>query len=303
MKTKFNLFFSAFLIIVGFIITLNSELSAQEVRKPTKIATEESAGFQIKYGVGLSTRYIWRGLDWAKSPALEPYGQALFSGFEISLFGIFGLFENAAKHSDFVRPEEPENFSPIFLDKIAFNEIITNFFFRIRADFGTIRLGITEYYFPDGLVKRVRTDSAGIEKISYPRSTWLNWDDNGEGAHTIEASLKFEGKKNFPAWFLVAINVYNDPKNSLYIETGYVFNVVRNKLTLVLGSAIGASSWYQFNFKNNEFRGDFSTHFGLSFSREIYLADWLIADFALMDVINFYEERNTILFKTTIRVE
>jgi len=303
MKAKFHLFvFTA--LIMGFVFTLNSGLYAQEVRKPKKITTEETSGFIIKYGTGLTTRYIWRGLDLAKSPALLPYGQLTFSGFELAVYGIYGLFENAAKHPDFVRPQNPEDFSPIFLDKIAFNQVITNFFFRFMPKFGNIRIGVTEYYFPDGLVKKLRfVDTTGVEHYSYPPSTWLNWDDNGEGAHTIEANIKYEGNKKFPAWLLIAYNIYNDPDNSLYIEAGYSFDITQNKLTIALGSAIGASSWYQFNVKNGEFRGDFATHFRFTFSREIYLSDWLIVDFALTDVMAFYEERNTILFKYTIRIE
>jgi hypothetical protein len=288
---------------MGFILTLNIGLYAQEVRKPKKITKEETSSFKLKYGSGLTTRYIWRGLDLARSPALLPYGLASFSNFEISLYGIFGLFENASKHPDFVKPQFPGEINPFFLERIAFNQIITNFFYRIKASFGEIRIGITDYYFPDGLVKEVEVDSNGVETITYPPSTWLNWKDNGEGAHTIEINLRFAGNKKFPIWFLVAYNVYNDPNNSLYLEAGYTFNVLLNKLTLYIGSAIGASSWYQFNFKNGVFRGDYMTSFGLTFSREIYLSDWLLIDFALTDIINFYKERNTILFTTTLKIE
>ncbi len=303
MKAKFYLFVFT-TIIVGFILNLNSGLYAQEVRKPRKITTERSSGFNLKYGSGLTTRYMWRGLDLARSPALLPYGLATFSNFEISLYGIFGLFENASKHPDFVKPQNPGEINPFLLERIAFNQIITNFFYRIKAGFGDIRIGSSEYYFPDGLVKKVEVDSNGVEKKpTYPPSTWLNWDDNGEGAHTIEINLRFEGSKKFPLWLLVAYNVYNDPNNSLYLEAGYTFNVLLNKLTLYLGSAIGASSWYQFNFKDGKFRGNIMTSFGFTFSREIYLDDWLLIDFALTDIINFYQERNTILFTTTLKIE
>ncbi len=298
MQVKFHLFVFTTLIM-GFILALNSGLYAQEVRKPKKIPTEETSSFRLKYGTGLTTRYIWRGLDLARSPALLPYGLASFSNFEISLYGIFGLFENAAKHPDFVKPQFPEETNPFFLQRIAFNQIITNLFYRIKAGFGEIRIGTTDYYFPDGLVKEVDVDS----NITYPASTWLNWDDDGAGAHTIEINLRFDGNKKFPIWFLVAYNVYNDPNNSLYLETGYTFNVLLNKLTLYLGTAVGASSWYQFNFKDGVFRGDYMTSFGLTFSREIYLEDWLLIDFALTDIINFYHERNTILFTTTLKIE
>ena len=308
MKTRYYKPLSSLVIVTIFIITLGTDLFAQEVRKPITIKSEESAAFQLKYGVGLSTRYLWRGLDQAKSPALQPYAEGRFYGLELSLYGVFGLFENAAKHPDFVRPQNPQDFSPIYLDKIAFNEIMTNLFYHINTNFGSFRLGVTEYYFSDGLVKKpsFKTDSLGNAtdtSYTYPPSTWLNWDDNGTGAHTIEASLRFDGNKSFPIWFLLATNIYNDPDKSIYVEAGYLLNVLRNKFIFSLGSAIGASSWYQYNFKNGKFRGDLSTNFSLTFSREIYLSDWLTVDFALTDVVGFYEERNTILFKTTVKIE
>ncbi len=291
------------LLFSSSIIHFNGYLLAQEVRKPVKILSQESPGFQLKYGMGLSTRYVWRGLDLAKSPALEPYAIALFSNFEISLNGIFGLFENAAKHPDFVNPRNPQNISIDLLNKIAFNEIITNLFYHIKAEFGTIRIGFTDYYFTDGLVKKVEIDPIGVTNTTYPKSTWLNWEDNGEGAHTIETSLRFDGNKNFPLWIFVGINIYNDPNNSVYVETGYTFNLSRNKFTMAVGSAIGASSWYQFNLIDGALQGDFMTSLSLSFSREIYVDDWLVIDFSLRDVINFYEERNIILFNATLKIE
>jgi hypothetical protein len=45
------------------------------------------------------------------------------------------------------------------------------------------------------------------------------------------------------------------------------------------------------------------TSLSLAFSREIYVDDWLVIDFALRDVINFYKERNTILFNATLKIE
>ena len=308
MKKIYHKLLFAFTIVSILIFTLGPNLIAQEVRKPMTITSEESNAFHLKYGMGLTTRYLWRGLDQAKSPALQPYAQALFYGFEISLYGVFGLFENAAKHPDFVRPQNPEDFSPIYLDKIAYNKIVTNLFYHIKTNFGTFRLGVTEYYFSDALVKKItyNVDSLGNvidTTLSYPKSTWLNWKDNGEGSHTIEASLRFDGNKSFPIWLFIATNIYNDPDPSVFVEAGYSLNVLRNKFMVSVGSAIGASSWYEFNFQDESFRGDVSTNINLTFSREIYLSDWLTADFALTDVIGFYEERNTILFTTTIRIE
>ena len=115
MKKIYHKLLFAFTIASILIFTPGPNLIAQEVRKPMTIKSDEANAFQLKYGVGLTTRYLWRGLDQAKSPALQPYAQALFYGFEVSLYGVFGLFENAAKHPDFVRPQNPKDFTGISL--------------------------------------------------------------------------------------------------------------------------------------------------------------------------------------------
>ncbi len=292
------------LFVLFLFIIIAPEQFAQEVRKPVKIKTEEVSSFQLKYGMGVSTRYIWRGLDLAKSPALEPYARALFYGFEISFYGAYGLYESSAKHADFEDPENPENINPLYLDRIAFNQVITNIFYNISTEIGLFTLGVSDYYFPDRIIKQTEVDSNGNTHPKYIKTNWLNWHDNGDGAHVIEASLKYMGGNDLPLWIFAAFNFYNDPDNSLYVEAGYTFDLLENKLSLFGGGAIGGSQWYRFTVKNGVVQNGVGlTNFGFTVSREIYIEEWLMLNFELTDIINFYEERNTILFKTTLRIE
>ncbi|MCG6915392.1 hypothetical protein LJE86_15905, partial [bacterium BMS3Abin03] len=163
--------------------------------------------------------------------------------------------------------------------------------------------------FPDQYIGYTVKDSTGaVTRYAYKIPRWLNWDGDGKGAHTIETSLEFTGTEKFPLWLLFAINVHNDPDNAIYLEAGYIFNLLQNKLTIWGGGTIGASRWYRFHYASNDptkqlKEGNALTNFGIAFSREVYIESWLILNFSLQDVIDFYEERNTILFSTILKIE
>ena len=311
MKTRKYILVSTILLILGLSGLMPETIFAQDIRKPQKISMQEtSSNFRLKYGMGLSTRYLWRGLDLAQAPTLEPYGIAQLQNFELSLYGIYGLYENTAKHRDFEvdNPTGYAKLDPFYSDQITFTEVISNILYNIHTKFGTFRLGLTDYYFPDKLVKKTSsyTDSSGIVHSSqnYRKSKWLDWDGNGEGAHVLEANILFTGHEKFPFWALLAVNVHNDPDNALYLEAGYIFDLLNSKLSIWGGGTVGPSRWYQFSEVNGVLsKGNALTNFGVAFSREIALESWLVINFSLQDVIDFYDERNTVLFSTILKIE
>ena len=286
---------------VQFIATQN--LFAQEIRKPIKITEEEKSDFQTRFGSALSSRYMWRGLNLSKSPVFEPYTNFLFHGLELSFYGVFGLSESEAKHPDFVKNPNPDGVDPSALEKIAFAQVITNLFYNIETGIGTFTLGVTDYYFSDRLIKQTETDENGNITIRYTRSLWDNWEDKGNGAHTLEGSFRYTGNESFPLWILFGYNFYNDPDNSIFAEVGYTFRVAKNNLSFFAGGVLDASEWYQFTVKNGVVqKGVGLTNFGFVLNRELQLEEWLSLDFSVLDVMNFYEERNTILFKMALKI-
>ena len=300
MKNVFSIFLITLVTTIAVLFVAPKNSLAQEIRKPMKIIEEKKSDFQIRYGTAFSTRYMWRGLNLSKSPVFEPYASFLFHGLELSFYGVYGLSESEVKHSDFEKPSNPE----LHLDKIAFSQIISNLFYNFGTGIGTFTLGVTGYYFPDMLVKQVITDSLGNEKTNYIKSLWINWEDNGNGAHTLEANFRFSGNEDFPLWIVIAYNFYNDPDKSIFAEVGYTFRVLKNNFSLFAGGVLDASEWYRFTVKNGVLQdGTGLTNFGLILNRELKLENWLTLDFALLDIMNFYEERNTILFKVTLKID
>jgi len=290
-------------IVIVFIVPKKS--FAQEIRKPMKLTEEEKSDFQIRYGMALSSRYMWRGLNLSKAPVFEPYASFLFQGLELSFYGVYGLSESEAKHPDFEKSPDPRStYPPSYLDKISFSQIISNLFYNFATGIGTFTLGVTGYYFSDRLLKQSRTNSLGDTSFFYIKPLWNLWDDNGQGSHTVEANFRYSGNEDFPLWVVVAYNFYNDPDKSIFAEIGYTFRVLKNNFSLFAGGVLDASAWYQFTIKNGVLQdGTGLTNFGFILNRELKLEDWLTLDFALLDVMNFYEERNTILFKATLKIE
>jgi len=305
MKKISSIFLITLVTAIAIVFIVPKKSFAQEIRKPMKLSEEEKSDFQIRYGMALSSRYMWRGLNLSKAPVFEPYASFLFKGFELSFYGVYGLSESEAKHPDFENPPVPGVTHSPNLDKIAFSQVISNLFYNFGTEIGTFTLGATGYYFPDMLIKRAITNSPGdTTSINYIKSLWDNWEDNGNGSHTLEANFRFSGNEDFPLWVIVAYNFYNDPDKSIFAEVGYTFRVLKNNLSFFAGGVLDASAWYQFTVKKGVVQdGTGLTNFGFILNRELKIENWLTLDFALIDVMNFYEERNTILFKTTFKID
>ena len=114
----------------------------------------------------------------------------------------------------------------------------------------------------------------------------------------FDKALEFYGLEE------IAGEQHNPEILAMFAEIGYTFKVQKNNLSFFAGGVLDASEWYQFTVKNGVLRdGVGLTNFGFVFNRELRLEDWLTLDFSLLDVMNFYEERNTILFKVMLKID
>lgn len=86
-----------------------------------------SSAQEINVGADLVNRYIWRGLDIANSPSLQPSINVSQYGFEIGFWGAYTLTNDVS----------------------ASDEIDGWFAYTICPSFGNLTLLVTDYYFPN----------------------------------------------------------------------------------------------------------------------------------------------------------
>ncbi len=161
--------------------------------------------FEVNTGVDLYNRYVWRGLDIAMTPSIQPSMSLVFSGFEIGAWGAYTLSN-----------QNPES-----------DEIDFWFSYTLELENGpSFSLLATDYYFPNGEAKLFN----------------FNNHDNidGSGAHTIELGLSCTGPKSFPVTISGYMNVYNDAGSNTYFQLDYPVNVGETELGFFFGFAGGS---------------------------------------------------------------
>lgn len=167
-------------------------------------------GLEVNTGVDMYNRYVWRGLDIAATPSVQPSFSLSTNGFEFGLWGAYTL-SNQASESD---------------------EIDFWFAYTFELDNGAAITALaTDYYFPN----------AGIRFFNFNNydATYDNGDPN-PGAHTIELGAAFAGTESFPITLSGFINVHNDAGNNIYLQVDYPFNVNGTELDLFCGITPGS---------------------------------------------------------------
>lgn len=193
---------------------------------------------QVGVGADFVSRYIWRGLDFGNTPAVQPSLSATFGAFEIGSWGSFTL-SNQASGSD---------------------ELDLYLSYSIPTDAGDIGIILNDYYFPN----------AGGKFFNYN-----NYDDeDGAGSHLLEAGLTFTGTESFPLTLSAFMNFYNDADNSAYFEVAYSTNVEDVALDLFIGATPGGDNFYyatdKFNVINMGIKASREIKISDSFSLPIF---------------------------------
>ena len=159
---------------------------------------------QLKLGVDIYSRYIWRGLDFGDSPSFQPTLYYTTCGFTVGAWGAYSF------------PGRVENYSE--------NDLFASYAFSTESA-GIFTLLFTDYYIP----------SEGIKFSDYGKN---------DGAHTLEAGIFYSGPEIFPVSLALYSNIYNDVDKSSYIQLGYPFTVGDATLTLTVGFTPSKSSYY-----------------------------------------------------------
>ena len=170
----------------------------------------EGEAVAVSTGVDLYNRYVWRGMDIANTPSIQPAIAVGYAGFEFGGWGAYTL-SNQASESDEI-----------------------DFWLSYTGEFhsgATLALLATDYYFPN----------AGIRFFNFNDHDAVKGDTIPDpGAHTIELGLSFSGPESFPVTVSGYVNVYNEPGDNTYFQIDYPVTVGNTELGFFCGATGGS---------------------------------------------------------------
>jgi len=202
-------------------------------------AATASDEVSINSGVDFYNRYVWRGLDIANTPSIQPTLSVGYGGFEFGAWGAYTL-SNESSDSD---------------------EIDFWLGYTLELENGVaFTLLATDFYYPN----------AGIDFFNFNNHDAVIDDTIPDpGAHIIELGLSITGPESFPVTVSGYVNIHNDAGNNAYFQIDYPVIVGETELGLFCGFAAGSED-------NPDYYGaeDFSAiNVGVSVSREIKVSE------------------------------
>ncbi|TYP93739.1 hypothetical protein LX73_1449 [Fodinibius salinus] len=195
-------------------------------------------------------RYVWRGIDFGKSASIQPHIEFTSGGFTAGTWASYAI--------------SPVENSTVSAAGASEHDLY------ISYSFGNISLGVTDYYFPTG-------------------SEFFNFDDDGAGAHYIEPNISVTGPASFPITFYGAINAYNDPDQSIYLETSVPFSVGGTDMSFTVGGVPAESAYYGTTKAG-------IINLNLSVSRELEITDKFSLPLFGGYILNPYAEQSYLVF-------
>jgi uncharacterized protein (TIGR02001 family) len=161
-------------------------------------------GIALNTSLDLYSRYIWRGMEIANTPSIQPTLSVSCGGFELGTWGAYSLSNNAFEADE------------------------VDFWLSYTQAFGnglSITAMATDYYYPN----------AGIKFFNFNNS-----DATNPGAHTVEIGLSITGPESFPLTLSGYANVYNDAGANTYFQLDYPVTVDETDLNFFCGVAGGS---------------------------------------------------------------
>jgi len=165
---------------------------------------------EVNSSVDLYNRYVWRGIDIANTPSMQPSLSISYYGLELGAWGAYTL-SNQSYDSD----------------EIDFWLGYT----KVFQSGASVTLLATDYYYPN----------AGIQFFNFNDYDAVN--DAGTpdpGAHLIEVGISVTGPATFPISVSGYVNVYNELGNNTYFEASYPVSVSATDISLFCGVAGGS---------------------------------------------------------------
>lgn len=164
----------------------------------------------VNTGVDLYNRYVWRGLDIASTPSIQPALSVSAAHFELGAWGAYTLSNNASG-----------------ADEIDF---WLGYAFEFESGASIVPI-VTDYYFPN----------AGIDFFNLNNSDATRDDTIPDpGAHTAELGVAMTGPSSFPVTVSAYVNVHNDAGNNTYFQVDYPVTVQTTDINFFCGASLGS---------------------------------------------------------------
>ena len=221
------------IIVAVFILCSPIFLMGQQEKVLDEIGLEkENNSPEINFGADLMSRYIWRGIDYGNSPAIQPNLSFSWKGFNIGAWGTYGFAKQSIQVTD-----------TMLIDAGNYSE--TDLFVSYTVKWFTLM--VFDYFVMNGL-----NPNEGNRYFDYRNATT---------GHTFEGCLIFDGSEKFPLQVMVCTLLYGADKDkdstgtyglgsknnfSTYFELSYKFNIPKLNLDLkpFIGGIPLGSSWY-----------------------------------------------------------
>lgn len=216
------------------------------------------------FGADFVSRYIWRGVEFGAvgdqpaTPHLQPHASLTYSFGKSSLtLGFWASYGLDSKYSE--------------------NDLSISY--SVDTEIGNIVFAVNDYYYP------------------YTGMKFSDFDDDGNGAHTIELNLSYTFPGKFPLNLMISNNVLNDlPENeSLYFQAAYPFSISDVDLSVFAGMANGVSAWHGVTSDKLVF-----INVGFSASKTIKITDEYSIPLAMDWIYNPHKEISYLVFKISI---
>ena len=225
---KKNIFFRI-LLFIAFIASGMPYVQAQDEILVDEEKELSNSAVDFSFGADLTSSYIWRGINFGNSPAIQPAMAFSTHGFSIGAWGSYA----------FSRTGYPVN------DSLSLDYHYTELDLSIAYTYKYFTLMVTDFYAPSPV------DSA-------PGNDYFNWKSN-ETFHTLEAAFIFDGPEKVPLRFLASVFFYGADKDkdstgvygwgpnnnySTYFELSYLFQAKKLFIRPYIGGIPFGSSFY-----------------------------------------------------------
>ncbi|MCX6304806.1 MAG: hypothetical protein NT040_07550 [Bacteroidetes bacterium] len=200
-------------------------LQAQDEKVQEEIEAENMENTAtINFGADLVSRYIWRGIDFGNSPAVQPNLSVSWKGLNIGAWGSYAFMQQNIRLND-----------TTVVDAGTYAE--TDLF--ISYTFHGFTLMVFDYFTVNGL-----SPNEGNRYFDYKNATT---------GHTFEGSVLFEGPEKFPLQAMACTMFYGADKSddstnnySTYLELAYKIHLKKIGVELkpFIGGIPFSSSWY-----------------------------------------------------------